>query len=170
MHIRSLVSVACMKSPQCQLKSSVYRQVGLVQTMYCVYEKIDTVNAKRCEESDSIMIRSHIKAKMIEQKVAADSASVEEALRAFSRVLKLLLILRPTHYSTDITDSLARVPDRTSYQLDTVLDLCIGGPLICVVGDFFGEGKSTIAAALVERGGLVAYHFCVVKADTNRQD
>ena len=133
-----------------------------------VYEKIDTVSAKCFNEADAVMIRSHIHAKMLKQRVVADSASVEDSLRAFSRVLKLLLILRPTHYSIDVTDLLARVPDRTSYRLDRVLDLCTGGRLVCIAGDF-GEGKSTIAAALVERGGLDAYHFCV-KADANRQD
>eukprot|EP01036_Dinobryon_divergens_P027361 gene27361-36125_t len=58
--------------------------------------------------------------------------------------------------------------DRSSYQLEKVFEQCTGGRLICIVGNF-GEGKSTIAAALSKTGRLDAYHFCV-KADANRQD
>eukprot|EP01035_Chromulina_nebulosa_P025721 gene25721-33587_t len=137
-----------------------------------LYEKkinnIDTVNAKCYKETDAVMIRSHIRDEMLKQKVVDNSASEKEALKSFSRVLKLLLILKPTQYSIDITDLLARVPDRSSYQLEKVFEQCTGGRLICIVGNF-GEGKSTIAAALSKTGRLDAYHFCV-KADANRQD
>ena len=133
------------------------------------YAKIDSNTADCWEQSDKDMIREHIRVMMVEQKVVDSAATVEEALTAFTRVLKLLLLLKPTSYSADISALLARAGDYQNYPIqETMGRACTGGRLVCIVGGS-GEGKSTLAAALWKKIRIDAAHFCK-KADIRRQD
>ena len=133
------------------------------------YAKIDATTADCWAQSDKDMIRGHIRTMMIEQKIVGAAATVEEALEAFTRVLKLLLILKPTSYAVDMAALLKQAAGYESYPLkETVEQACTGGRLICIAGGS-GEGKSTLAAALVKTIRIDAWHFCKL-ADVRRQD
>ena len=133
------------------------------------YAKIDATTADCWAQSDKDMIRGHIRTMMIEQKIVGAAATVEEALEAFTRVLKLLLILKPTSYAADMAALLKQAAGYESYPLkETVEQACTGGRLICIAGGS-GEGKSTLAAALVKTIRIDAWHFCKL-ADVRRQD
>ena len=134
------------------------------------YAKIDANNAGCFLQSDMDMIKNDIRKTMIQRNFVSSAATVEEALTAFTRVLKLLLILKPTSYSTDMAALLDRAADYQRYPLPvTVGRACTGGKLICIVGGS-GEGKSTLAAALVTMAIRIdAYHFCK-QSDVRRQD
>ena len=135
------------------------------------YAKIDATTANCYLPTDKVMIRNDIRTMMIQRNFVGSAATEEDALKAFTRVLKLLLILKPTSYSTDMAALLARAADYQRYPLQvTVGQACTGGKLICIVGRS-GEGKSTLAAALVEaiRMDIDAYHFCK-QSDVRRQD
>eukprot|EP01036_Dinobryon_divergens_P031418 gene31418-biopygen25115 len=81
------------------------------------YAKIDATTADCWAQSDKDMIREHIRTMMIEQKIVDSSATVTEALTAFTRVLKLLLLLKPTSYSVDMAALLSRATGYESYPL-----------------------------------------------------
>jgi len=142
------------------------------------YAKIDASTADCFSQADKERIRGHIRAMMVEQRVVDSAATVAEALTAFTRVLKLLLLLKPTSYSADMAALLARAGDYQTYPLqETVGQACSsssstrgegGGRLVCIAGGS-GEGKSTLAAALVKKIRIDAVHFCK-KADVRRQD
>ena len=133
------------------------------------YAKIDATTADCFSQADKERIRGHIRAMMVEQRVVDSTATIAEALTAFTRVLKLLLLLKPTSYAADMAALLARAGDYPNYPLqETVGQACMEGKLICIVGGS-GEGKSTLAAALVKTIRIDAYHFCK-KADVRRQD
>ena len=81
------------------------------------------------------MIRRHIRTMMIDQKDVGSECTVEEALAAFTRVLKLLFILKPTSYAVDMTALLDRATGYDRYPLkETVEKACTGGRLICIAG------------------------------------
>ena len=142
------------------------------------YAKIDASTADCFSQADKERIRGHIRAMMVEQRVVDSAATVAEALTAFTRVLKLLLLLKPTSYSADMAALLARAGDYQTYPLqETVGQACSsssstggegGGRLVCIAGGS-GEGKSTLAAALVKMIRIDAVHFCK-KVDVRRQD
>ena len=91
------------------------------------------------------------------------------SLAAFTRVLKLLFILKPTSYALDMTALLDRATGYDRYPLkETVEKACTGGRLICIAGGS-GDGKSTLAAALMKTISIDACHFCKM-ADVRRQD
>jgi hypothetical protein len=84
-------------------------------------------------------------------------------------VLKLLVVLKPTSYAVDMAALLKQAAGYESYPLkETVEQACTGGRLICIAGGS-GEGKSTLAAALVKTIDIDACHFCKL-ADVRRQD
>jgi hypothetical protein len=116
------------------------------------------------------MIRGKVKDMLVEQRVITEGATIAEAMTAFTRVLKLLLLLKPTSYSADMAALLARAGEEyRSYPLqETVGQACTGGRLVSIVGSS-GEGKSTLAAALVKKIPIDAYHF-FKQADIRRQD
>ena len=133
------------------------------------YTKIDATTADCFSQSDKEEIRGHIRNMMVEQKIVDRGATVEEALTAFTRVLKLLLILKPTSYSADMAAVLDRAAGYENYPLkETVGQACTGGRLIVIAGGS-GEGKSTLAAALWTAIDIHACHFCKL-ADIRRQD
>jgi hypothetical protein len=72
------------------------------------YAKIDATTADCWAKADKDMIREHIRTMMIEQKIVDSAATVTAALTAFTRVLKLLFLLKPTSYSGDIAAYLSR--------------------------------------------------------------
>ena len=100
------------------------------------------------------------------------------ALAAFSGILKLLLILKPMSYRQDIATLLERDPGHCRYPLDDLQTFLsstdrpsfevMGGRLACILGGP-GEGKSTLAAAIVDRKWVDAYHCCK-KEDVRRQE
>ena len=144
------------------------------------YQIIDASEADCWAQTDKDMIRRKVLEMMISQKVVAEGSSINEGLAAFTRVLKLLMILKPISYSSDI-EALLHPPlqqqegisstfhIKTDY-LQQVEDACMGeGRLLRIVGGP-GEGKSTLSAAIVKTIKAVdAYHFCK-KADVRRQD
>jgi len=133
------------------------------------YDQIDSSKADCWAQSDKDMIRRKVMAMMIEQKVVPQGVTIEEAMTAFTRVLKLLLILKPTSYAADMAALLKQAAGYESYPLkQTVEQACTGGRLICIAGGS-GEGKSTLAAALVKTIDIDACHFCKL-ADVRRQD
>ena len=133
------------------------------------YSKIDATKAECYAASDKTMIQEHIKTMMIDQNVVDDTATIEDSLKAFTRVLKLLLILKPMSYSADMTVLLERCSDYKKYPLkEKVEQACTGGVMICITGES-GDGKSTLAAALAKTIKVDAKHFCM-KADVRRQD
>eukprot|EP01035_Chromulina_nebulosa_P028857 gene28857-38157_t len=133
------------------------------------YEKIDATTADCFSKPDKERIQGHIRNMMVEHKIVPSGASILEALAAFTRVLKLLLILKPTSYSADIAALLARADGYERYPLmKTVERACTGVKLVVIVGNS-GDGKSTLAAALVDAISIDAYHFCK-QSDIRRQD
>eukprot|EP01035_Chromulina_nebulosa_P025888 gene25888-33841_t len=73
------------------------------------FTMINANNAKCCLHSDKDMIQRNIFDMMLRQKMTTEEATIAEAMNAFTRVLKLLLILTPTSYSAEIAALLARV-------------------------------------------------------------
>jgi len=59
------------------------------------FANIDASTAECFSPDDKNRIRDHIRAMMIDQKVVHKNATVDDALTAFTRVLKLLLLLKP---------------------------------------------------------------------------
>ena len=148
------------------------------------YSNIDANKAECFEPSDETRIRAHVHQMMVEHRTVSEGADVTTALTAFSGLLKLLLILKPMSYAEDMAALLARAPGHAEYPLNPVQDFVSlqsenveskegapsvsSGRLACIMGGA-GEGKSTLAAALVARKWLDAIHFCK-KADIRRQD
>ena len=133
------------------------------------FRRIDASKADCWDLSGKDMIRKKIQEMMIDQQVVPEGTDVTDSLKAFTRVLKLLLILKPTSYAKDIEAVLSRAPEYEKYDLEKVTRKCAeGGRLICIAGGP-GEGKSTLAAAMVKRIKVDAYHLCK-KADVRRQD
>ena len=132
------------------------------------FAAVDTARADCFAAGDKAMIRGHICRKMVESKMVTPDASVDEALAAFTRRLRLLLLLKPTSYTDDMNALLARA-EGESFEFGTLREHA-GQPGRCalIVGEG-GEGKSTLAAALVRDHVVTAAHFCKA-ADVRRQD
>ena len=115
------------------------------------------------------MIRGKVKDMLVEQKAIAQEATSEQAMTVFTRVLKLLFLLKPTSYQADMSALLDRAGDFQTYPLrETVGQACTGGKLFFINGAA-GEGKSTLAAALVKTIPIDAFHCCKL-TDFRRQD
>ena len=143
-----------------------------------VYSQIDA-NTADCESvDDKSMIRSLIHAVMVERGVVPVEADENTALTAFSGILKLLLILKPMSYRQDIATLLKSDPGHCRYPLDDLQTFLwssdrsgygvMRGRMACILGGP-GEGKSTLAAAIVDRNWVDAFH-CLKKEDVRRQD
>ena len=132
------------------------------------FAAVDTASADCFAAGDKAMIRGHIRRKMVEAKMVAPDASVDDALAAFTRRLRLLLLLKPTSYTDDMNALLARA-EGESFEFGALREHA-GQPGHCalIVGEG-GEGKSTLAAALVRDHVVTAAHFCKA-ADVRRQD
>jgi len=87
------------------------------------------------------MIREKIKDMLIEQKVIDQEATIEQAMTAFTRVLKLLLLLKPTSYQADMSALLGRAEklEKLRYSEEIVKEACTRNGLNCIKGAA-GEG------------------------------
>ena len=148
------------------------------------FERIDVKSADCYSQADKQMIRGLVRSR-------------HKSLSAFTRLLKLLLVLKPTSYLDDVKALLARPTGKFDFAALRAFLVAAAPPssrLACIVGGP-GEGKSTLAAALFRprefsagdastpccfrgsycslRGGGSALvqvaHFCK-SADVRRQD
>jgi hypothetical protein len=125
------------------------------------FRTVDVDAAECYEPNDKNRIREHIVAQ-------------HESLAAFQQMLRLLLLLKPTSYEADKEALLACNTD--TWRFDELRDFACGAGdesrLACVAGGF-GEGKSTLAAALCGTDKSLplphAHHFCKA-SDVRRQD
>ena len=90
----------------------------------------------------------------------------------FEQKLKLRLLLKPMSYEADLQALLSNSASDT-WTFDSLYSYIAGdgdGHRLACISAGAGEGKSTIAAALCSKPGLVhAYHFCK-SSDVGRQD
>ena len=101
------------------------------------FERIDVKSADCYSQADKQMIRGLVRSR-------------HKSLSAFTRLLKLLLVLKPTSYLDDVKALLARPTGTFNFQLLHAFLATVTPPssrLACIVGGP-GEGKSTLAAAL----------------------
>jgi hypothetical protein len=126
-------------------------------------KSIDADTALCFDEDDRRMIRNEIMVKF-----------GYGSMTKFTRELRSRLLLRPMSYSSDITALRNRAGPSSAYQFDQVKQHveAAADRVCCVVGGP-GEGKSTLAAMMLDgEGGTAGFihasHFCK-RADTNRQ-
>ncbi len=108
------------------------------------FERIDVAAADCYAQRDKRMIRGLVRSR-------------HRSLDAFTRLLKLLLVLKPMSYTDDVKALLARADDAFDFSAAAAF-LAPGGRLACIAGGP-GEGKSTLAAALL-RPSASALHGC----------
>ena len=124
---------------------------------------IDEDRALCFNEDDRRMIRNEIMGKF-----------GYGSMKSFTEELCLRLLLRPMSYSSDLASLRQRAGPSSAYQFDRVKQHveAAADRVCCVVGGP-GEGKSTLAAMMLDgEGGTAGFihatHFCK-RVDTNRQ-
>jgi hypothetical protein len=123
---------------------------------------IDAENKALCfDEDDRRMIRNEIMLKF-------------GSMDKFTEELRLRLLLRQMSYSSDLMALRHRAGPSSAYQFDQVKQHveAAADRVCCVIGGP-GEGKSTLAAMMLDGEGATAgfihaSHFCK-RGDTNRQ-
>jgi hypothetical protein len=121
------------------------------------FRSVDVEAAECFDRNDTSRIREHIMAQ-------------HNSLAAFQQMLRLRLLLKPTSYEADRAALLKNNTDMWCFEGLRAFFSSPGDEtrLACIAGGF-GEGKSTLAAALCDASLVHAHHFCKA-SDVRRQD
>ena len=154
-----LYEIGSTPQSKLQLLTNGFNEKDISQHVW----SIDADTALCFNEDDRRMIRNEIMVKF-----------GYGSMTKFTRELRSRLLLRPMSYSSDITALRNRAGPSSAYQFDQVKQHveAAADRVCCVVGGP-GEGKSTLAAMMLDGEGgtagiIHASHFCK-RADTNRQ-
>ena len=118
-------------------------------------QSIDAETAHCFSDDDRKMIRAEIIARF-------------DSLDRFTQELRLRFLLRPISYDGDVTALQNRAASDTC-QFNDIREHVKGDRRMACVVAGPGEGKSTVAAAMLGDGFIHAAHFCK-RTDATRQD